>query len=145
MNNLSKICSLISDSPATRSRDPTLFSNLVARLIGTPVSSSCIQILGVPSPASTKNIYSLKLCRENGSRTNTYVPEIYSRQTYKRTYQVNFHAVLSKNFWRDVPFNLTFYPPNMKNERSRNRASDFRGKWIIEIRILTQDVADVAC
>ncbi|KAI5663445.1 hypothetical protein M9H77_22768 [Catharanthus roseus] len=35
MNNLSKICSLISDSPATRSMDPTLFSNLVARLIGT--------------------------------------------------------------------------------------------------------------
>ncbi|KAK4372651.1 hypothetical protein RND71_008035 [Anisodus tanguticus] len=60
MKNLSKICSLISDSPATRSRNPTLFSNLVARLIGTPVGSSCIQILGVPSPASTKNISSLK-------------------------------------------------------------------------------------
>ncbi|KAI5680851.1 hypothetical protein M9H77_02078 [Catharanthus roseus] len=60
MNNLSKICSLISDSLATKSRDPTLFSNLVARLIGTPVSASCIQILGIPSPAFTKNISSLK-------------------------------------------------------------------------------------
>ncbi|KAI5649249.1 hypothetical protein M9H77_35254 [Catharanthus roseus] len=61
----------------------------------------------------------LAVCRENGSRKDTYVPEIYSRQTYRRTYQVNFHPVLSKNFWRDVPFNLTFYPPNMKRERGR--------------------------
>ncbi|KAK9081077.1 hypothetical protein Syun_031249 [Stephania yunnanensis] len=60
MENLSKICFLISDSPATTSRDPTLFSNLVARWIGTPVGSSCVQIMGVPSPASTKNISSLK-------------------------------------------------------------------------------------
>ncbi|KAI5673666.1 hypothetical protein M9H77_14030 [Catharanthus roseus] len=59
----------------------------------------------------------LAVCRENGSRTDTYVPEIYSRQTYRRTYQANFHPVLSENFWRDVPFNLTFYPPNMKKER----------------------------
>ncbi|KAF1856870.1 hypothetical protein Lal_00001660 [Lupinus albus] len=60
MNNLSKIFFLISDSPATRSRDPTFFSNLVARLIGTPVGSSCIQIMAVPGPASTKNISSPK-------------------------------------------------------------------------------------
>ena len=60
MKNLSKICSLISDSPATTSWDPTLFSNLAARLIGTPVGSSCIQILGVPGPASTTNLSSLK-------------------------------------------------------------------------------------
>ncbi|KAI5657647.1 hypothetical protein M9H77_26440 [Catharanthus roseus] len=61
----------------------------------------------------------LAVCRENGSRTYNYVLEIYSRQTYRRTYQANFHPVLSENFWRDVPFNLTFYPPNMKNERDR--------------------------
>ncbi|KAI5681784.1 hypothetical protein M9H77_03012 [Catharanthus roseus] len=73
----------------------------------------------------------LAVCRENGSRTDAYVPEIYSRQTYIKTYQVNFHPVLSENFWRDVPFNLTFYPPNMKKEQ--------------EIRILPQDVVDVAC
>ncbi|KAI5650719.1 hypothetical protein M9H77_36724 [Catharanthus roseus] len=47
----------------------------------------------------------LAVCRENGSRTDTYVPEIYSRQTYRRTYQANFHLVFSENFWRDVPFN----------------------------------------
>ncbi|KAI5648349.1 hypothetical protein M9H77_34354 [Catharanthus roseus] len=87
----------------------------------------------------------LAVCRENGSRANTYVPEIYSRQTYRRTYQATFHPVLSENFWRDIPFNLTFYPPNRKNERVGNRVRDFRGKWIIEIRILPQDVADVAC
>ncbi|KAI5678628.1 hypothetical protein M9H77_09578 [Catharanthus roseus] len=62
-----------------------------------------------------------KLCRENGSRTDTYVPEIYSRETYRRIYQVNFHPILSENFWRDVPFNLTFYPPNMKMELGRKQ------------------------
>lgn len=64
MKNLSKIRFLISDSPATTFLDPTLFSNLVARLIGSPVSSSCIQIFGVPRPASTKNISSLKRKRK---------------------------------------------------------------------------------
>ncbi|KAI5654620.1 hypothetical protein M9H77_31807 [Catharanthus roseus] len=89
--------------------------------------------------------YSVSVGRENGSRTDTYVPKIYSRQTYRRTYQENLHLVLSENFWRDVPFNLTFYPPNMKMNGVENRESDFRGKWIIEIRILPQDAVDVAC
>ncbi|KAI5677855.1 hypothetical protein M9H77_08805 [Catharanthus roseus] len=66
------------------------------------------------------------VCRENGSRTDTYVPEIYSRQTYRRTFQVNFYPVLSENFRRDVPFNLTFYPPNMKKERSRKQGKRFQ-------------------
>ncbi|KAI5658234.1 hypothetical protein M9H77_27027 [Catharanthus roseus] len=69
----------------------------------------------------------LAVCRENGSRTDTYVPEIYSRQTYRRTYQVNFHPVLSENFWRDIPFNLTFYPPNMKKERGRKQGKRYQG------------------
>ncbi|KAI5666012.1 hypothetical protein M9H77_15865 [Catharanthus roseus] len=86
----------------------------------------------------------LTVCRENGLRTDAYVPEIYSRQTYIKTYQANFHLVLSENFWRDVPFNLTFYPPNMKKERGRKQGKRFQGKWIIEIRILSQDVVDVA-
>ncbi|KAI5668970.1 hypothetical protein M9H77_18823 [Catharanthus roseus] len=87
----------------------------------------------------------LAVCSKKGSRTDTYVPEIYLRQMYRRTYQANFHPVLSENFWRDVPFNLTFYPPNMKNEQGRKQTSYFRGKWIIEIRILPHDMADVAC
>ncbi|KAI5674361.1 hypothetical protein M9H77_14725 [Catharanthus roseus] len=87
----------------------------------------------------------LKMCRENGSRTDAYVPGIYSRQTYRKTYQANFHSLLSENFWRDVHFNLTFYPPNMKRNRVGNKTSYFRGKWIIEIRILPQYVVDVAC
>ncbi|KAI5679296.1 hypothetical protein M9H77_10246 [Catharanthus roseus] len=70
----------------------------------------------------------LALCRENGSRTDTYVSEIYSRQTYKITYQANFHPVLRENFWRDVPFSLTFYPPNMKKERGRKQGKRFQGK-----------------
>ncbi|TQD71966.1 hypothetical protein C1H46_042494 [Malus baccata] len=60
MKNLSKICFLIGDSRATTFRDPTLLSNMAARLIGTPVGSSCIQILWVPGSASTKNISSHK-------------------------------------------------------------------------------------
>ncbi|KAI5664998.1 hypothetical protein M9H77_24321 [Catharanthus roseus] len=56
-----------------------------------------------------------------------------------------FSLVLSENFWRDVPFNLIFYPPNMKNERDMKQSKRFQGTWIIEIRILPQDVADVAC
>ncbi|KAI5652870.1 hypothetical protein M9H77_30057 [Catharanthus roseus] len=68
----------------------------------------------------------LAVYRENGSRTDTYLPEIYSRQTYRRTYQANFHPVLSENFWRDVPFNLTFYPPNMKKERGRKQGKRFQ-------------------
>ncbi|KAI5678190.1 hypothetical protein M9H77_09140 [Catharanthus roseus] len=70
----------------------------------------------------------LAMCRENGSRANTYVPEIYSRQKYRRTYQANFHLVLSENFWRDVPFNLTFYPPKMKKERGWKQDKRFQGE-----------------
>ncbi|KAI5652297.1 hypothetical protein M9H77_29484 [Catharanthus roseus] len=40
----------------------------------------------------------LAVCRENGTRADIYVPEIFSRQTYKRTYQGNFHPVLSELF-----------------------------------------------
>ncbi|KAI5661908.1 hypothetical protein M9H77_21231 [Catharanthus roseus] len=70
----------------------------------------------------------LAVCRENGSRTDAYVLEIYSRQTHIKTYQVNFHPVLSENFWRDVPFNLTFYPPDMKKERGRKQGKRFQGE-----------------
>ncbi|KAI5671900.1 hypothetical protein M9H77_12264 [Catharanthus roseus] len=34
----------------------------------------------------------------------------------------------TKNFWRDVPFNLTFYPPNMKKERGRKQGKRFQGE-----------------
>ncbi|KAI5663277.1 hypothetical protein M9H77_22600 [Catharanthus roseus] len=69
----------------------------------------------------------LKMCRENRSRTDAYVPEIYPRQTYRKTYQANFHPVLSENFRRDVPFNLTIYPPNMTKERGRKQGKRFQG------------------
>ncbi|KAI5657971.1 hypothetical protein M9H77_26764 [Catharanthus roseus] len=72
--------------------------------------------------------YVLAVCRENGLRTDTYVLEIYSRQMYRRTYQVKFHPILSENFWRDVPFNLTFYPPNMKKERGRKQGKRLQGE-----------------
>ncbi|KAI5672433.1 hypothetical protein M9H77_12797 [Catharanthus roseus] len=78
---------------------------------------SCVKWQRYTLPCS----HVLAVCRENGSRIDAYVPEIYSRQTYRKTYQANFHPVLSENFWRDVPFNLTFYPPNMKKERGRKQ------------------------
>ncbi|KAI5666462.1 hypothetical protein M9H77_16315 [Catharanthus roseus] len=70
----------------------------------------------------------LAVCRETGSRTDAYVLEIYSRQTYIKTYEANFHLVLSENFWRDVSFNLTFYPPNMKKKRGRKQGKRFQGE-----------------
>ncbi|KAI5658524.1 hypothetical protein M9H77_27317 [Catharanthus roseus] len=79
------------------------------------------------------NVYTLQINNKSCScgKWKTYtlpcshVLVIYSRQTYKRTCQENFHPVLSENFWRDVPFNLTFYPPNMKNERGRKQGKRF--------------------
>ncbi|KAI5669335.1 hypothetical protein M9H77_19188 [Catharanthus roseus] len=70
----------------------------------------------------------LAVYKENWSRTDAYVPDIYLRQTYIKTYQANFHPVLGENFWRDVPFNLTFYPPNMKKERGRKQGKRFQGE-----------------
>ncbi|KAI5667648.1 hypothetical protein M9H77_17501 [Catharanthus roseus] len=90
-------------------------------------------------------LYIHEVCRENGTRTDTYVPDIYLRETYRRTYQSDFHPVGHEKYWRDAPYNLTFHPPNMNNERGRKQAQDFGGKWIIKIRILSQDVADIAC
>ncbi|KAI5654616.1 hypothetical protein M9H77_31803 [Catharanthus roseus] len=73
-----------------------------------------------------------KVCKDNSTRPDAYVSDIYSQETYRRTYQSNFYPVEHEDFWRDVPNNLTFYPPNMKNNG-------------IENMILPQDVADVEC
>ncbi|KAI5666989.1 hypothetical protein M9H77_16842 [Catharanthus roseus] len=70
----------------------------------------------------------LAVRRKTGSKADTYVPEIYSRQTYRRTYQANFHPVLSENFWKDVPFNLTFYAPNIKKKWGRKQGKRFQGE-----------------
>ncbi|KAI5650191.1 hypothetical protein M9H77_36196 [Catharanthus roseus] len=62
--------------------------------------------------------HALAICRENGMRAYTYL----------RTYQDNFHPVFSENFWRDVPYNLTFYPSNMNKERGRKHDMQFQGE-----------------
>ncbi|KAI5678106.1 hypothetical protein M9H77_09056 [Catharanthus roseus] len=100
-------------------------SHLVANSPEIPVSNI---ILEMQQTYTLPCSHVLAVCRENGSRTDTYVPQIYSRQTYKRTYQANFHPVLSEDFWRDVPFNLAFYPPNMKKERGRKQGKPFQGE-----------------
>ncbi|KAI5668490.1 hypothetical protein M9H77_18343 [Catharanthus roseus] len=65
--------------------------------------------------------HALAVCKDNGTRPDAYVSDIYSRETYSRTYQSNFYPVAHDDFWRDAPYNLTFYPLNMNNEQGRNR------------------------
>ncbi|KAI5683558.1 hypothetical protein M9H77_04786 [Catharanthus roseus] len=89
--------------------------------------------------------YVLAVCKENESRIDTYVPEIYSRQMYRRTYQAIFHSIVSENFWRDVLFSLTFYPPNMKNERGKKQGKRFHEEMDYRNLDSPQDVVDVAC
>ncbi|KAI5659362.1 hypothetical protein M9H77_28155 [Catharanthus roseus] len=48
--------------------------------------------------------------------------DVELEETYRRTYQENFHL-----------------------NGVGNRTRDFRRKWIIEIRILSQDVVDATC
>ncbi|KAI5675386.1 hypothetical protein M9H77_06336 [Catharanthus roseus] len=72
--------------------------------------------------------HALVVCRESSARADTYIPDIYLQETYRRTYEVNFHPVLNENYWRDVPYNLTFYPPNMKKERGKKQDTRFQGK-----------------
>ncbi|KAI5648517.1 hypothetical protein M9H77_34522 [Catharanthus roseus] len=72
--------------------------------------------------------HALAVCRKNGTRADTYMPNIYSRETYRRTYQSHFHPVGLEKFWRDAPYNLTFHPPNMNNERGRKQGTRFRGE-----------------
>ncbi|KAI5673169.1 hypothetical protein M9H77_13533 [Catharanthus roseus] len=112
-------------------------SHLVANDLKIPVSNviqevqrmnnkscSCGKWQTYTSPYS----HALVVCRENDTRADTYVPDIYSRETYRRTYQTNFHPVLNENFLRDVPYNFTFYPPNMNKEQSRKQGTRFQGK-----------------
>ncbi|KAI5677024.1 hypothetical protein M9H77_07974 [Catharanthus roseus] len=68
------------------------------------------------------------VCRDNGARPDTYVSDIYSWETYRRTYQSNFYPFGHKNFWRDDPYNLAFYPSNMNNQRGRKQGTRLRGK-----------------
>ncbi|KAI5666134.1 hypothetical protein M9H77_15987 [Catharanthus roseus] len=77
----------------------------------------------------------LAVCRENGIIPDAYVPDIYSRKTYKRTYQSNFNPVVHEDFRRDAPYNLTLCPLNINNQRTRKQDTRFPGKWVIEIWI----------
>ncbi|KAI5663785.1 hypothetical protein M9H77_23108 [Catharanthus roseus] len=77
--------------------------------------------------------HALSMCRVNGTRPDTYELNIYWRETYKRTYQSNFYLVGHENFGRGAPFNFTFYPPNMNDQRGRKQGTRFWRKWDIEI------------
>ncbi|KAI5675524.1 hypothetical protein M9H77_06474 [Catharanthus roseus] len=72
--------------------------------------------------------HALAVCRESSTRSDTYVLDIYSRETYRRTYQSNFYPVGHEDFWRDASYNLIFHSPNMNNERGRKQGTRFRGE-----------------
>ncbi|KAI5676152.1 hypothetical protein M9H77_07102 [Catharanthus roseus] len=90
-------------------------------------------------------LFQTGFCRENGTRDNNYVPDIYSREMYKRTYESNFHPAGHKNFCRDAPYNLTFYPPNMNNERDRKQGIGFLGGLDYRNPDSLSSVTDVIC
>ncbi|KAI5683862.1 hypothetical protein M9H77_05090 [Catharanthus roseus] len=69
-----------------------------------------------------------EVCKDNGTRSDAYVPDIYLQETYRRTYQSNFYRVGDEDFWRDVPYSLTFYHPTMNNQWSRKQGTRFRGE-----------------
>ncbi|KAI5683795.1 hypothetical protein M9H77_05023 [Catharanthus roseus] len=60
--------------------------------------------------------HALAVYRDNDTRRDTYVPDIYLRKTYRRTYQSKLYSVGHEDFWSDAPYNLTFYHPNMNNQ-----------------------------
>ncbi|KAI5665920.1 hypothetical protein M9H77_15773 [Catharanthus roseus] len=72
--------------------------------------------------------HALAVCRDNGTRPDAYVSDTYSRETYRMTYQSNFYPVGHKGFWRDAPYNLTFYPTSMNNQRGRKQCTRFCGE-----------------
>ncbi|KAI5671829.1 hypothetical protein M9H77_12193 [Catharanthus roseus] len=63
--------------------------------------------------------HALAVCKDNGTRPDDYMLDIYSQETYRRTYQSNFYLFGFEDFWRDAPYNLIFYPPNMNNRQGR--------------------------
>ncbi|KAI5666492.1 hypothetical protein M9H77_16345 [Catharanthus roseus] len=83
------------------------------------------RLLWLPKLSITKK-EKKKVYRENGTRLAAYVPDIYWRETYRRTYQSNFYLVGHEDFWRDAPYNLTFYPSNMNNQQGRKQGTRFR-------------------
>ncbi|KAI5647792.1 hypothetical protein M9H77_33797 [Catharanthus roseus] len=72
--------------------------------------------------------HALVVYKDNSTRTDAYVPDIYSRETYKRTYPSNFYLVVHEDFWRDAAYNLTFYPPNMNNQWGQKQSTKFRAE-----------------
>ncbi|KAI5668524.1 hypothetical protein M9H77_18377 [Catharanthus roseus] len=70
--------------------------------------------------------HALAVYKDNGTRPDAYVPDKYSRETYRRTYQSNFYPVVHEDFWRDAPYNLTLYPPNINNQWDRKKGPRFR-------------------
>ncbi|KAI5661685.1 hypothetical protein M9H77_21008 [Catharanthus roseus] len=69
--------------------------------------------------------HGLTVCKDNGTRPDAYVTDIYLRETYKRTYKSNFYPVRQEGLWRDAPYNLTFYHPNMNTQRDRKQGTRF--------------------
>ncbi|KAI5672369.1 hypothetical protein M9H77_12733 [Catharanthus roseus] len=104
-------------------------SHLVANNLEIPVSNV---IEEVQLRKNGKHIHCLVLMLlqfvEKMVREQILMCQRYIRENVQKTYQANFNPVLSENFWRDVPYNLTFYAPNMKKERCRKQGTRFQGE-----------------
>ncbi|KAI5662197.1 hypothetical protein M9H77_21520 [Catharanthus roseus] len=72
--------------------------------------------------------HALAVCKDNCTRPDAYMPDIYSRETNRKTYQSNFYPVGHEDFWKDAPCNLTFYSSNMNNQRGKKEGTRFRGE-----------------
>ncbi|KAI5680600.1 hypothetical protein M9H77_01827 [Catharanthus roseus] len=92
-----------------------------------------------------KSLIHLDIYRESDTRTDAYVSDIYSWKTYRRICQSNFYPIGHEDFWRDAPYNLIFYPPNMNNQWGRKQGPRFRGEIDFRNPDSPQDVADVEC
>ncbi|KAI5658928.1 hypothetical protein M9H77_27721 [Catharanthus roseus] len=78
-------------------------------------------------------------------KTRCLCANIYWRETNRRTYQFNLYPVGYEDFWIDAPYNLTFYPPNMNNQRGRNRGTGFQRKMDYRNPDFHQGIADTEC
>lgn len=61
--------------------------------------------------------YVFAVCRHKGLDPSRFVSNIYSKQNYKLTYEVDFYPVASEKLWSEASFTLQYYKPHMKDSQ----------------------------
>lgn len=85
-------------------------------------SFTCVKWHGYILPC----LHAIAVYKENGRRSDSLVPDIYSRDTYRKTYKSNFYLIVRKEFCRVAPYILTCYLLNMKTLQGQNQIQGFR-------------------